>query len=829
MNRFFYFIFLFISINVFSQKEELKWEVFHPIDSIWITVERPMSVQEVLFQRGDLPDPFVGENELLYTWIENYDWEYRSTFNVTEDHLSNQYLELDFQLVDTYASIYLNDSLLGQTNNFFRPYRFSIKKGIKLGVNKLKVVFTSPINYHKERYIKERFHYPAPNDVGEIKVAPYTRKPQYQFGWDWSIRMNTIGLLKPVYFQFSNINLLINKCINIIEVSDTLGLVEFVALFSNPIKDSFSWKSNYFSENQKIEIKGNKASSLVSFKNPKLWWPRGHGEANLYSDKWVFNDETGELEIEDEISFGIRKTSLIQEKDSVGTNYIISINGKPIFCKGGNYIPQDVFPSRVSDKAIENLIGDLKVSNFNMVRVWGGGYYPDDVFYEACDKAGIMVWQDLMFACSMYPGDSTFLNSVKGELEFQVPRISSHSSVVLFNGNNEVDVAWKNWGFQLKYGIHGKDRDEVEKAYTDLFKDLAPSIIEKICTVPYIHTSPLSNWGKPDGFNHGTMHYWGVWHGKDPIEDFGRKSGRFNAEYGFQSFPQLSTIKEFAEKEDFDLSSNVMKHHQKSYVGNDMIMKQIKRLYGEPKDFDEFVYFSQLTQAKALSIAISSHRTNYSTCMGTLYWQVNDCWQAPTWSGIDYNANWKLAQYQVQKDCKDLTILERVEEIGEEGYYLISDAIDKDTVNVKYELFDLKGKTLQTKEILVLPNENGVQLVSYKDFEKYRSDGCMLRFHLISDNVDSIFSRSFSFLPVEHEKASKSTFQFKLKKLDSISKSIVFEFTTTEFLKDVWFTSSKKGVHFIENGEDFLPGTYEVIVTFKGEAIGVEDVDVFWR
>ena len=823
MNRFFCFIFLFISINVFSQKEELKWEVFHPIDSIWITVERPMSVQEVLFQRGDLPDPFVGENELLYTWVENYYWEYRSTFNVTEDHLSNEYLELDFQLVDTYASIYLNDSLLGQTNNFFRPYRFSIKKGTKLGANKLKVVFTSPINYHKERFENEKFHYPTPNDVGEIKIAPYTRKPQYQFGWDWSIRMNTIGLLKPVHLTFYNANLLINKSISTIDISDSLGLIEFVALFSNPIKDSFSWKSDYFSENQKFKIEGNKISTLVTVNHPKLWWPRGHGEAYLYSDKWIFNDESRELVIEDEINFGIRKTELIQKKDSVGTSYTITVNRKPIFCKGGNYIPQDVFPSRIKDEDIIELVKNLKESNFNMVRVWGGGYYPDDVFYEACDKAGIMVWQDLMFACSMYPGDSTFLNSVKGELEYQVPRISSHPSVVLFNGNNEVDVAWKNWGFQLKYGIFGKDADEVEKAYDDLFKKIAPSVIKSNSTIPYIHTSPLSNWGKHEGFNHGTMHYWGVWHGKDPIEDFGKKSGRFNSEYGFQSFPQLSTLKEFANEDDLEVDSEVMKHHQKSYVGNEMILKQTKRLYGEPKDFDEFVYFSQLTQAKALSIAISSHRTNYPTCMGTLFWQVNDCWQAPTWSSLDYNANWKLAQYQVQKDYQDETVLERVEELGKEKYYFISDAKNKDSLLVNLDVLDLEGNLLKSKDTLILPNESGVLLASY------RKEGGVLQFSWHKLDSSSISTRSFSCLPEHHKKASRKSFNLEIEEVDSVSKTMEIKFTTSEFLKDVWFTSNKTGIHFEENGGDFLPGTYELFLDYKLEPINVDDVEIFWR
>jgi beta-mannosidase len=399
-------------------------------------------------------------------------------------------------------------------------------------------------------------------------------------------------------------------------------------------------------------------------------------------------------------------------------------------------------------------------SNFNMVRVWGGGYYPDDIFYDVCDELGIMVWQDLMFACAMYPGDSSFLNNVEDEFEYQIPRIASHPSLTLFNGNNEVDVAWKNWGFQAKFGIYGDDAKQVENDYNKLFKQLAPKVISSYTNSPYVHTSPLSNWGKDEFYNHGTMHYWGVWHGKDPIEDFGKKSGRFNAEYGFQSFPEFSTMHTFSEKKDWDLDSLVMKHHQKSYVGNGMILKQATILYGKPKTFDEFVYFSQLTQSKAVSIAIAGHRVGMPRCMGTLYWQVNDCWQAPTWSSVDYFGNWKALQYSVRKDYEDVAIVSKIEELGKEEYYIVSDSPKEFVCQLKYTTYNLNGKHEQTNSISIPLKQGTVEKVCPECLIKEaRNKNYVIHFEWKDANGESK-ERWISHISKELKKASEKDIKF---------------------------------------------------------------------
>lgn len=829
MNKFFIFLTLnLFCLNLtFSQESQvLKWEVLHPINKKWMNVPLNYSVQEVLIASGELPDPFIGTNEKLFNWIEEYQWEFKSSFFITEEEFKKEFIDLEFPLVDTYASIYLNDSLILKTDNFFHPYLVEVKSLLVKGENHLKVVFTPPVIYHKKRYENEKFHYPSPNDVGELKVAPYTRKPQYQFGWDWSLRMNTLGFLKPVSVIAYDENRIIGKNISTLSLNDEVAHVKYELMFSRPLKSGGKWSSVLADSIVSFQSSDSKISFEFKLDRPILWWPRGQGDAFLYSDVWEFTYASKKKELLD-VKVGIKTSKLIQEADEWGTSYVIEVNGRPIFCKGADYIPQDIFPSRVTDAAIKTMVDQMRLSNFNMVRVWGGGYYPDDVFYESCDENGIMVWQDLMFACSMYPGDHDFLQNVKKEFEYQIPRISSHPSVVLFNGNNEVDVAWKNWGFQLKYSIYLKDAEEVQKAYDDLFKNIAPSVISNNSLIPYIHTSPLSNWGKAEWYNHGSMHYWGVWHGKDPIEDFGRKSGRFNAEYGFQSFPQMSTINEFSDSLDWDLESEVMKHHQKSYVGNGMIAKQSDLLYGKPKDFQEFIYFSQLTQSKAVSIAVSSHRTNTPRCMGTLYWQLNDCWQAPSWSSIDYRGNWKALQYQVQKDYKDITVLERTESLDHPSYYLISDLPEKDEVSLSIFLYDLKGTCLKFIDTTITPKASGEVVLSDSVLKEYKKQGYFVTFLWKSIKDGSFGERSFSSLPEIHTKAKTTSFSVNI--LSAENGKYLIQIENRSFLKDFWISPKTQGVHCEENFIDLLPGIHQVRIDSKNETISIEDFDFYWR
>ena len=808
----------------------LNWEFFHPLKKEWVKAEKSGSVQEILISKGELPDPFVGMNENKFDWIENYEWEYRSIFSSDSIDITKNKIELQLPWVDTYAKIYLNDSLILETSNSFLPYFIQIKKRIKKGNNLIKVVFTPPILKHQTTAIEHGIFYPAPNDVGSIQVAPLVRKPQYQFGWDWTMRMNTIGFIQPVSIISYDQLLLKTTHIESFDIDDSVAKMNLNLYFTDTLNQSVILESNYIGLNNYASIKNGKLFFSFDIHNPKLWWPRGQGKQHLYFDTILIKSLEGDIIQKIDVKFGIRKSELIQERDSLGTAYYFKVNEKAIFCKGANLIPMDVFPSKITKEKIKNLVKQMISSNFNIVRVWGGGFYLDDYFYDLCDEYGLMVWQDCMFACAMYPSNDFFIENVRKELNYQIPRISHHPSVIQFNGNNEVDVAWKFWGFQDKYRINELNRNQILNDYNRLFKKVIPEVISSITNIPYIHTSPLGHWINEQDFPHGTQHYWGVWHGKDPIEDFGKKSGRFNAEYGFQSFPEYSTMYVFSNKKDWSLNSQVMKSHQKSYVGNGMIKKHSDRIYGISKNFEEFVYYSQLTQSKAVGIAVSAHRLLSPNCMGTIFWQLNDCWPAPTWSSIDYFGNWKALQYRVKEDFRDVTILEKTEKIGREKYFFVSDISDTFQTNVKYEFYNLGGKKIISENKIFKVYE-GIKLPVIKQsiLNSYLKSNYLVRFEW-KDASGNLIQREFTHIGNKsiYKKAVRSNFIVEIIKLDTVKKTASLKISTSSFLNDFWITNNKGGVYFNQNFFPLLPGVKEI--EFQFDTIpSINDFVFKWR
>jgi beta-mannosidase len=506
-------------------------------------------------------------------------------------------------------------------------------------------------------------------------------------------------------------------------------------------------------------------------------------------------------------SFGVRTVKLLQEKDKWGTSFAFEINGKPIFMKGGDMIPPSMFGGHTSTKEWQDWVRLMVNSNFNMVRIWGGGDYATEDFLNECDRLGLMVWHDAMFACAMYPGDSMFLTNVEEELEYQLPRITAHPSVVYINGNNEVDVAWKNWGFQVQYFLNKEDQAVIEKAYDDLFKNVLPNTLAKYSNLPYEHTSPLSNWGKHEFYNHGTQHYWGVWHGSDPMSDFATKIGRFNAEFGFQSFPEFSTLEGFSTVKDWDLNSAVMKHHQKSYVGNGMIMKHAKRLFGKPSNFEEFVYFSQLTQAYAVTSAISGHLLDAPRCMGTLYWQINDCWPGPTWSSIDYEGQYKALHYGVKELYEELTAAKQVVN-NNERIYLLSNNTEAKEVNITTSVFSIEKKGVKE---LSIDNQH-VSLANFNHKVLYEQ-GAEDTPRIVKVDLPNEGHRIF----LTGRLKSDRTVSYKMEviQVDTLGHNALLVIENEDFMADVWMFSSVPGVRFDSNFCNLLPGKHEFPFTFE--------------
>ncbi|MBI2258802.1 MAG: hypothetical protein HYU67_07875 [Flavobacteriia bacterium] len=814
--------------NITSTFTQLfSWYVVHPIKKDTLFLGEMGTVQELLIKSGELPDPYYGENENLFTWIEKEKWIFYSKFSITENQMKEEYIELSLPSLDTYTQIYIDNQLVGSTENAFHTHRFQIKKYVKAGENFIQIHFISPINFHKEAYKKRKSQLPAPNDVGEIAVASMSRKPQYQFGWDWALRMNTIGLWKPVNVNAYSENQFDLVKIETISINKENAVLDLFIRLKHKVIEPKTVKSKNFGQFL-LEGGTTEFHFKVNINNPTLWWPNGYGEAFLYDDSLFLVNKNGDQIDKKQIYFGIRTAELIQEKDNFGTSFYFKINNQNIFIKGANYIPQDAIPSRVKNKDIVQLIQSAKESNFNMLRVWGGGYYPDEIFYETCDKLGIMIWQDFMFACAMYPGDKHFLDLIEIEANEVIPRISAHPSTVYFNGNNEVDVAWKNWGFQVRYLIGPKTQKEIEEAYIDVFKKLLPKKVKQYSFLPYEHTSPLSNWGKEEFFNHGTMHYWGVWHGKDPIEDFSLKIGRFNAEYGFQSFPEFSTLKTFSNEKDWDLFSSVMKHHQKSYVGNGMIQKHSDYLYGQSFDFKEFVYFSQLTQAKAVSMAISGHRLDSPRCMGTIFWQLNDCWQAPTWSSIDYFLQWKCLQYQVKKDYETVAVLQKGEVVGKERFYIINELPNSFSIQLKIEIFDLQGNRIYNEdEKIDFDGPYLRELVPFTQEDKWVNKNYVIKFSWTGINKKNI-NRSFFHSTKNYKSEKTSKIEVELKNINEVNKKAQLIIKNDQFLADFWIFSSQIGISYGENFENYLPGEHVIDIQYINLP-KIEDFSWFYR
>ncbi len=798
--------------------EVVNWVVVDPNNKSEIGLGDKGTVQEAYLNNGLLPDPFYGENEKLYQWMEEHKWTFKGTFLVRYDDIKQVNQWLQFPSVDTYAEIKVNGIVVGSTNNAFYSWTFDVKNLVHIGTNTIEVVFTPPVLFHKETYQKEKYHLPAPNDLHAISIAPRVRKPQYHFGWDWAPRLNLMGFHKPVVFNA------FTKPLTLLTNVQTLRLQEQEAelLFQwnmTHLPERVSWTSKKFPL-LNVQVSTNALQARVLLQQPKLWWPNGHGEAFLYEDEWTLKDENGRVLKKEKVTFGVRKSELIQESDEWGTSYMIKVNGKPIFCKGANIIPQEVFMSKVDTKKIDELISAAQFANMNMLRVWGGGYYPDDYFYQRCDELGIMVWQDFMFACAMYPADNTFLNSVEDEMSQQIPRISKHPSVVLFNGNNEVDVAWKNWGFQLKYLLGPKAQKEIEEAYDSLFMQLISRKIKEYTNTPYIHTSPLSNWGKDEFYKQGSQHYWGVWHGKDPIEDMGNKSGRFNSEYGFQSFPSYYTLNTFSEPKDWNLNSEVMKHHQKSYVGNGMIKKHADVLYGKTSDFEDFVYYSQLTQARAVELAIGSHRASYPKCAGTIYWQMNDCWPAPTWSSVDYENNYKMLHYRAKELYRPTAIVAVEKELGKKQFFVVTEKEKPSEVQVEY--FDLEGKFIEMHVLPVEVNDFGVKRLPLDILQQTKLTNYIARF-IFDGNKET---EQFFYNEVKETREAKKWGQFILQK--NKEGKTVLVLNVEKAMLDVWITSKEKNIFVEKNFRVLLPGRHEWILESK-DILYKEDILIKYR
>ncbi len=704
------FLFIFKGCSTYPSKKVLNlskadWHFAQADSNLEGKAFVPGSVQMDLLKNKLIPPPYYRTNENKLQWIGEKDWIYFTSFSVPATLLRRQKIDLIFKGLDTFAEIFLNDSLILKSDNFFRSYSVDVTRLLK-PKNKLKIFFHSPLKVIEKKKKEEPI--PLTEDYA------YVRKPAYHFGWDWGPRFITEGIWQPVELIAWSVAEI--KDVQVVQrkLTKEKALLDFVFTVKSEVNRAFELQVKCLTTGKsvakRVQLKNGNNKKVLRFvvENPKRWWTNGRGEPFLYSFLAELNFANNTID-KKPVRTGLRTLRLVQKPDSLGKSFYFELNGVPLFAKGANYIPQDVFLNRPTKEQYERLILQVKNANMNMLRVWGGGFYEKDLFYDLCDENGILVWQDFMFACSMYPGSKEFISNVQKEAIENVVRLRNHPCIALWCGNNEVAIGWKDWGWPKNYSR--KDSAKLYGDYKKLFENVLPSVVSRFDSGrAYWSSSPLFGWGYPV-YAGGDVHYWGVWHGQQTFENFEKKKyiGRFMSEYGFQSCPELSSIKKFTLPEDRELNSTVMLLHQKHRIGYPVIDKYLKWYYKWPKNFDSYLYVSQALQAYGIGKAIESHRRTMPFCMGTLYWQLNDCYPVASWSSIDYYGKRKALYFKV-KELYSPILISPKRKGNNVKILIVSDKLKGEQATLNLTLMNFAGEKLKgvEKPVIIKPNTSKV-------------------------------------------------------------------------------------------------------------------------
>lgn len=706
------------------------WKFRQAGQSEWLPATVPGTVHTDLLSAGKIADPFYRLNEHDVQWIDKVDWEYQTSFVADRALLGNEKIVLDFKGLDTYAGVSLNGNKLLDADNMFREWEVDIKPFLREGENILHILFLSPIAEGIKKYDANGFLIPVSGndlaDIGQVEggkmVSVYTRKAGYHFGWDWGPRLVTSGIWRPVVIKaWDDASI---RDIRYVQDKVTDEQADLTAVFE--LEGTEKQKAEIVVENEgvvlarkKIKLQPGVEKYPVGFSisSPKRWWSNGLGEPHLYNLTGKLIVEGRQQKVETRI--GIRTLELVRDKDEKGTSFYFRLNGIPVFMKGANYIPNDVFLPRVTPENYRNVINTARNSNMNMLRIWGGGVYEDDLFYDLCDEAGILVWQDFMFACAMFPGDSAFLHNVRMEAVDNVKRLRNHPSVALWCGNNEILAAWTGWGWKkAEEAKNPENAAKIWQAYVDIFHKTLPGVVQEYDpSRSYWDSSPSSGTGIPADLVNGDEHYWGVWWGKQPFETYATHIARFMSEYGFQSFPEISTIRKYAIPEDYDIYSEVMKSHQRSSIGNGTIDYYLQKEYNKPKNFESFLYVNQVLQAEGIKFGLEGHRRAAPYCMGSLYWQINDVWPVASWSSTDYFQKWKALQYYAKKSFAPL-LVSPYREGNEIRVNIINDLLTQQKGKMQLQVLDFEGNVIRKMDSEVSIPANSNKLIFSENLEK---------------------------------------------------------------------------------------------------------------
>ncbi|MDD3740930.1 MAG: hypothetical protein PHH30_06780 [Bacteroidales bacterium] len=811
---------LLLSCNQKSTRKKIDlnsgWEFFYEKTNKWYPAKIPGNIHTDLFANGLISDPLYGSNSDSLTWISEKEWKYRKEFDLSPDFI-NRNLELVFDGIDTHSEVFLNGEKIGVTSNMFRQWVFVIDDSIRKKQNNLiEVVFYPSSLHNSER--QNAGIYSIPDN------RTHTRKAQYQYGWDFAPNMETCGIYKDVYINSWEKLRIKNIFIEQKLVSDTAAiLVAYIEIesenFYNGDVKIISPNHEFDSLNQKLKINEGIQTYPVEFviKRPELWWCNGYGNQKLYE---IQVEVSTKFRVETKtIKTGIRKIELCTDTDKDGQKFYFILNGQPIFARGANWVPAEFFNGSNTDKKYEELLTLAKDANFNMLRVWGGGIYENDYFYSLCDSLGIMIWQDFMFSCAMYPIDDKMIENIKEEVKYQTTRLYNHPSIAMYCGNNEISNGWFDWNWQQQYNISNEDSVKIWKDYDNLFHRIIPSVVADIDkSKAYIPSSPSFGWGHAESITHGDSHYWGVWWGEEEFDIYFDKTGRFMSEYGFQSIPEMNSLMNFIPEDSLYRYSQALKNHQKHKSGFYLISKYMEHTYPIPEQFEDYIYISQIVQAEGMQKAFDAHISAMPYCMGTLFWQFNDCWPAISWSAVDYYNQPKALYYYAKRSFENVSISAyehknkfHINLINHNNYSFITKLI--------ISINDFNGKLIMTDTTVLISDLLSSTPVEFENnitdsIAKYRNKS-FVRIKLFDNNTEDLLSsrivvpgKNYNLLLPKQE----LTYNAKLHK-DYFEISL----TSKVFIKDLYISTENIDGKFSDNYFNLIPGENRTIFFYPSE------------
>ena len=765
----------------------------------------PGNIYSDLIDNSIIEDPFIGHNEFKLQWVSDSTWIYQTRFDVSSTILNKENIDLNFEGLDTYAQVYLNDSLILSSNNAFRNYKVPVKDFVLLN-NSLSIKFTP--THIKEEIEKNKLGYTLPEGR-----RIFTRKAQFQYGWDWGPSLNTIGIWKGVSLNAWNDAKIEHVYLKKKSYTKDQAKITAKITLSDPPKEPTLIVLSIAGKDFSLPIQaGNEKKEFdvpLTIDNPKFWWPHNLGEPYLYEvdiklrKGAVVTDNV-------KVNHGVRNVSLISDDDQYGQSFYFMINGIPVYMKGANYIPQHSLQNRVTNAHYENLLQDVVDANMNMLRVWGGGIYENNIFYDLCDRKGILVWQDFMYACAMYPGDEPFLRNAEKEAEDQLLRLRNHPSIVLFCGNNENSEGWHRWGWQ-----NGKTKAQKDKIWADylkLFDSILPNQVAKYTDVDYWESSPKYGRGNPKYQSEGDAHDWWVWHDAYPFEHFEDFVPRFMSEFGFQSFPSADVMKFINQSDDIQIDTKAIRSHQKHHRGFELIYLYMGRDYLIPDNDEDYIFLSQLVQARGMRIGIEAHRRAKPYNMGTLYWQLNDCWPGISWSSIDHFGNWKALHYEA-KDAFENVLISFERHNDRVHVYIVNDLITSLDESLEMKLIDFDGNVLWSASKQIKVSSSSSNLVNSFSIDS----GLTSKWNQVLLQVNFGNSTSTYFFVKPKELALKNNeIEFDVEK---VNEGYLISMSSISLQKDVMLSTSAKG-HFSDNYFDLYPNEIKQVL-FKTEASSV--------